>query len=142
MSARDVIEEMFRIFLANSAEELASVFAPDVVIELPFAPPGNPTRYEGLTGLQERWARVQSTRHFTKFDEITIHETPDPEVVISEYRAHGVVTETGEEYTLRFLMVTTVRDGKIVASRDYSDYVAAAKAFGRLPELAASLIQA
>jgi ketosteroid isomerase-like protein len=140
--ARAVIEELIRVTLANSADELASVFAPDVVIDLPFAPPGMPTRHIGLAGLQTRWAAVQETRRFTAVDELTIHETPDPELVITEFRIHGVHTPTGNEFTQRFLMVTTVRDGRIVASRDYSDHVAAAKAYGRLPELARSLAAA
>jgi ketosteroid isomerase-like protein len=139
-TARAGIEALFRVTLANSADELAGVFAPDVVIDLPFAPPGRPTRYVGLAGLQERWAAVQQQRRFTRIDEVVIHETPDPEVVISEYRVHG--ESGGDEFALRYLMVSTVRDGTIVASRDYSDIVGAMRAYGQLPQLAAALSQA
>lgn len=140
-TARATVEEMIRVTLANSAELMGSVYAPDVVIEIPFAPPGMPTRYEGLAGLQQRWASVQEHRSFTDIDEITIHETPDPERVIAEYRVHGVIIATGATFALRFLMITTVRDGLIVESRDFSDVIGAARAYGRLPQLAEMLSQ-
>lgn len=139
MSAKDVVEEFFRVTLANSAEQLATVYAPDVVIDIPFAPPGVPARYVGLAGLQERWAAVQEQRSFTSIDEVAIHETPNPEEIIVEFRVHGVVTETASEFALRFLMVVTIQNGLITASRDYSDFIAAATAYGRLPALLQAL---
>jgi hypothetical protein len=38
-----------------------------------------------------------------------------------------------------FLMVITVRDGRIVHSRDYSDPIAGTRILGKLPELLAAL---
>ena len=46
-------------------------------------------------------------------------------MVIVEYELYGEFTETAEPFSLRFLMVLTVRDGQIVHSRDYSNPVAA-----------------
>lgn len=136
---KDVIEKFFQATLANSAAALASVYAPDVVIDLPFAPPGMPTRYAGLAGLRERWAAVQHERRFTSIDEVAVRETITPGVVIVEFRVHGEITATGAPFALRFLMVVTVRDGLIVASRDYGDHLASARAYGRLPALLESL---
>jgi ketosteroid isomerase-like protein len=139
MTARDVIDTLFRVVLANDADQLGSIYAPDVVIDIPFAPPGMPTRYVGRDGLVRRWTAAQRERRFTAIDEVAVHETPDPDEIIVEYRVHGLVTTTGKEFALRFLMVVTVRDGLIVASRDYGDHIAAAKAYDRLPALLESL---
>jgi ketosteroid isomerase-like protein len=45
----------------------------------------------------------------------------------------------GRAFTLPCVFVVRVRDGEIVESRDYADLVDGARAFGRLPALAAAL---
>jgi uncharacterized protein len=42
-------------------------------------------------------------------------------VVIIECELHGEFTQAAEPFSLRFLMVLTVKDGQIVHSRDYSN---------------------
>jgi uncharacterized protein len=66
-----------------------------------------------------------------------VYVTADPEVVIFEFRYAGVIN--GRAFTLPCIFVVRVRDGEIVESRDYVDHVAGARAFGRLPALAAAL---
>jgi uncharacterized protein len=68
-----------------------------------------------------------------------IHETADPEVIVAEYELHGEMAGPGEAFSVRFAMVVTVRDGRIVHSRDYSDPIAGARMLGRLPELISAL---
>ena len=70
---------------------------------------------------------------------MVIHETADPGVVIAEYRLDGELTESAEPFSLRFVMVMTIRDGQIVHTRDYSDPIAGARALGRVPQLLAAL---
>jgi uncharacterized protein len=60
-------------------------------------------------------------------------------VIVLEYDLRGRFVKTDEEFTLSFVMVTTVRDGEIVHSRDYADPVAGARLLGRVPELVAEL---
>jgi uncharacterized protein len=45
----------------------------------------------------------------------------------------------GCEFRMPCIFVVRLRDGRIVESRDYSDHVALARAFGRLDALAAAL---
>jgi uncharacterized protein len=70
---------------------------------------------------------------------VVIHETADPDVVIVEYQLHGEFTETAEPFSVRFLMILTIRDGQIVHSRDYSNPIAGAQLLGKVPELVAAL---
>ena len=70
---------------------------------------------------------------------MVIHETADPGVVIAEYRLDGELAESAEPFSLRFVMVMTIRDGQIVHTRDYSDPIAGAWALGRVPQLLAAL---
>jgi uncharacterized protein len=72
-------------------------------------------------------------------DNIRIHETSDPEVIVAEFDYAGTVIATGEPFTAPCVFVLRVRDGLIVESRDYIDHVAMAKARGQLEELVAVL---
>jgi ketosteroid isomerase-like protein len=68
---------------------------------------------------------------------VVIHETADPGVVIVEYGLDGEMTGSAEPFSLRFVMVMTIRDGQIVHTRDYADPIAGARALGRVPQLLA-----
>jgi uncharacterized protein len=63
--------------------------------------------------------RVQSAARRWEFRSVVVHETVDPEVIVTEFDVHGEVTETGEPYQFSNLQVLTVREGKIVSLRDY-----------------------
>ena len=59
-----------------------------------------------------------------------MHETRDPEVIVVEFVATGVVVATGRPYELRYIAVLTVRDGQLVHYRDYWDPIAAQELLG------------
>jgi len=95
-----------------------------------------------VTTREELRARFQAgtaVRRYKTLDNVTIHETADPEVIIAEYELHGEMTSTGEPFSARFAMVITISDGCIVRSRDYTDPIAGARLLGRLPELVSAL---
>lgn len=136
---REVVERFIRATADNDWDELADMYAPDVVIEIPFAPPGIPQRTEGREVLRERFKSVAGMRSFYKADLLALHETRDPEIIIAEWEAHGRVTATGRSFTYSYIMVIRVRNGQIVFSRDYSNPITGAQAFDRLPQLFAAL---
>ena len=94
-----------------------------------------PTREE----LRTRFRAGAGARRYTGLRDVVIHETAEPGVVIAEYSVDGELTGTSEPFSLRFVMVMTIRDGQIVHTRDYSDPIAGARALGRLPQLLAAL---
>jgi len=61
-------------------------------------------------------------------DNIRVHETTDPEVVIAEYDYAGLVTTTQQHFTVANIQVFRIGDGLIVASRDYHDHARLASA--------------
>jgi ketosteroid isomerase-like protein len=136
---REVFDRLLRATVANSADELADLYAEDVVIELPFGQTGRPVRFVGREPLRQRFHAAAQLRRFTGVDSVVVYDGADPEVVIGEWRVHGEVLPTGRTYSLRFLMIVRVRDGLIVSSRDYGDSIAFATAFDRLPELLAAV---
>jgi ketosteroid isomerase-like protein len=140
-TARQTVERFLNTTIGSDPGDLADFYAPDVVIEMPFAPAMlYPSRIETTREqLRERFRAGTAIRRYTGLGDVVIHETADPDVVIAEYSLQGELTGTGEPFTLSFLMVVTVHDGLIVRSRDYTDPIAGARVLGRLPELAAAL---
>ena len=72
---------------------------------------------------------------------MVVHETADPGVVVAEWDYEGVVTTTGRSFQVSNIQVSTIRDGKIVASRDYHNHVVLAGVTGRLPSLLDAIIE-
>jgi ketosteroid isomerase-like protein len=72
-------------------------------------------------------------------ENIRIHQTADPEVIVAEFDYVGTVLATGEPFTASNVIVLRVRDGQIVESRDYIDHVAMTRARGLTEQLIAAL---
>jgi hypothetical protein len=141
-TAREVVERFLSAALDPAGGNLADLYGASVVIEMPFAPPGIPQRSE--TSGEELRARFQAgagAREYQKVDSVVIHETADPEVVVVEYDVHGKVVATGKQFVLSYICVMTIRDGKIVHSRDYTNPITGARALGMLPKLIERLSQ-
>ena len=75
-------------------------------------------------------------------ENIRIHQTADPEVIVAEFDYVGTVLATGAPFSASNVIVLRVRDGQIVESRDYIHHLETARAAGRLDELLATIAQA
>jgi uncharacterized protein len=140
-SSRETAEQLLRAAVSDTPGDMADCYAPEVVIEMPFAVDAlYPSRIQATREeLRARFQAGAASRRYKALNNVVIHETADPEVIITEYELHGEMTATGEPFSARFAMVITVRDGHIVHSRDYSDPIAGARLLGRLPELVSAL---
>jgi hypothetical protein len=136
---RQVFDELLRTSVDGDWDGLLDLYAEDTVIEMPFAPPGVPTTSEGAT-FRQRIKGMAGNRpwKFSSAENVLVHETTDPEVIIAEYTLRGTVSATGAPLALSYAMVITVRDGKIVHSRDYGNPLATSAALGRLAQLVAA----
>jgi uncharacterized protein len=140
-SSRETAERFLRAAISPDPGDMADCYAPSVVIEMPFAvAPLFPDRIETTREeLRTRYQAGRAKRRYQGLSNVVIHETTDPGVVIVEYELHGEFTETADPFSIRFLMILTIRDGQIVHSTDYSNPIAGAQLLGRLPELVAAL---
>jgi ketosteroid isomerase-like protein len=120
-------------------DRLAALYAERTDVRHPFAPGGGSiliTRAEVRRHFAQAPGRADGIQRFEPVI-LHVHRTADPEVVVTEYRYEG--SADGRPVFITNILVTRVRDGVIVESRDYADHIAAARAFGRLPVLAATL---
>jgi ketosteroid isomerase-like protein len=116
-------------------DEVVDLYAETTDVSHPF----DPLRGHGFT------SREELHRHFTgrplqqtfkaRPQNIRIHETRDPEVIVAEfeYAIDDLETRASSSYPCIFVM--RVRNGKIVSSRDYVDHLGSAEARGRLGDL-------
>jgi ketosteroid isomerase-like protein len=119
----DVLARRRHLTLNGDADGLADLFAPDAVIESPFAgPPGTPARLDGREAIREysRHAMASSLR-LEDYEVTELYQTQDPEVVIVEMRTKGTVTTTGRSFTATSIQVLRIREGHIVLFRDFAD---------------------
>jgi ketosteroid isomerase-like protein len=149
-SPRQVVERLIAAATSGTPGDIADCYADQVVIEMPFAAGLTPARLETTREeLRARFASGASARKYTAARDVRLHQTTDPNVLVAEYTLDGTrLDDTGSgdtglhdggQFSLTFVMVLTFRDGLIAHARDYSNPVAAARALGRLPQLAASL---
>jgi SnoaL-like protein len=82
---------------------LAELYAPDAVHEWPFPFPGASRRLSGRPAIEEYFQRMRAGGgrfRFERFDNVVVHDTTDPEVIVVEYDIHGTVAATDRPFTL------------------------------------------
>jgi uncharacterized protein (TIGR02246 family) len=119
----DVLARRRHLILNGDADGFADLFAPDAVIEVPFAGlPGMPARLEGREAIREYSRHVlASPLRLEDFEVAELYQTRDPEVVIVEMRTKATVTTTGRSFTATSIQVLRIREGHIVLFRDFAD---------------------
>ncbi|MCW2947286.1 MAG: hypothetical protein JWR24_4003 [Actinoallomurus sp.] len=137
-TARDLFAETLRLLLAKDMTGYAELWAVDGSIEFPFAPSNYPSRLDGRAAIRDYLRGYPDLLDVQAITEQTVHETADPDVVVAEFEAAGVVVATGQPYQMRYVAVVVARDGEIVHYRDYWSPLAGAEVMGGLDELTAA----
>jgi len=117
---------------------LHELYDPEALVEYPFALPA-PARLEGRAAIRRYFAAVARMPLELRARNITVHQTGDPEVIVGEWDYDGLVTTTGRSFQISNIQVSKVRDGQILASRDYHNHLVLAEVLGQLPTVLAAL---
>ena len=119
----DVLARRRHLTLNGDADGLADLFAPDAVIEAPFAGhSGMPARLEGREAIREHSRQVMALPlRLEDYEVAELYQTQDPEVMIMEMRTKGTVTTTGRPFTATSIQILRIREGHIVLFRDFAD---------------------
>ncbi len=116
----DVLAQRRRLLLSGDIDGYADLFAPDGVIESPFAPPGAPSRLEGREAIREYSRHVMASPvRLEDFEVAEFYQTQDPEVVIEELRTKGTLTTTGRSFVTTSIQIYRIREGQVVLFRDF-----------------------
>ena len=136
LSPRDVLLRLVDGVAGQCWDELPALYAPDTAVTHPFA--GSPP-LRGREALRAHFAAAARMPLEMRAEDVVVHETTDPEVVIGEFRYVGRNTATGRDFVVRNVFVVRVRDGMVVESRDYADHLAFAVAGERVDELVSNI---
>ena len=129
---KPTVFDMLRTALGHRADPAATNFvelmSDDFVMEFPYARPGMPTKVEGKMAVLLHLSKVGQGVTVDSADNLVVHETKDPEVVILEFDGHGKALKTGEPYEQRYISVIRARGGKMVHFKDYWNPIQGLKA--------------
>jgi ketosteroid isomerase-like protein len=127
---RETVELLLRTTVEGTRDQIADLYAADVVIEMPFVAAGLPPVTHGRETMRARMKAAASLLTFDAVENVTLHETVDPEVIVAEYTMRGHLTEGRRKpFSLTYITVTRVRDGLILWTRDYGNPLEIAKLF-------------
>jgi ketosteroid isomerase-like protein len=101
-------------------EAAFACLADDVVMEMPFAPPGSPTRLEGADALRSLYTGVVGAALSIELPVSATWPFADPEWALVEYTGR-IVQPGGQEYTNVYHGLFRVVDGKIKIFRELYD---------------------
>jgi ketosteroid isomerase-like protein len=90
-TARDLFAEALRLLLAKDMTGYAGLWAVDGIMEFPFAPPNYPSRLDGRAAIQDYLRGYPDLLDVQAITGQTVRETTDPDVVVAEFEAAGVV---------------------------------------------------
>lgn len=127
MNSTELVERALHLLLRHDMAAFAELWAENGVLEFPFAQPGSPQRVEGRAAVREYLRDYPDLLDVREIPERVVHRTEDPDVVVVEFTANGVVVATGTPYSMRYIAVITVRGGEVQHYRDYWSPAAAAE---------------
>ncbi len=111
-----------------SADNFVAMMAEDFVMEFPYARPGMQPRIEGREAVVAYLMTVAGSVSVDTVDNVVVHETADPEVVIVEFEARGRALKVDEPYEQRYISVIRARGGRMVHYKDYWNPIQGLKA--------------
>jgi ketosteroid isomerase-like protein len=116
-------------------ERYFDLFADDVVMEFVYAPPGTPPSLRGRQAIIDSFRGYGEIITLDRMSDSKVYPTQDPGVVILEYASHGTGAATGKPYHQNYVSIVTIRDGKVVHWRDYSNPLVVIDTIGGADEM-------
>lgn len=111
-----------------SAANFIEMMAEDFVMEFPYARPGMQAKIEGRSAVVAYLMTVAGSVSVDTVENVVVHQTADPEVVIVEFEAHGRALKVDEPYRQRYISVIRARGGRMIHYKDYWDPLQGLKA--------------
>ncbi|TRW86158.1 hypothetical protein FK535_06680 [Mycolicibacterium sp. 018/SC-01/001] len=134
----NVIDALLDSVRRNDMQAFAAQWAPNGSMEFPFAGPGYPV-LRSRADVEDYLRDYSSLLRIDTVTERQRHHTLDPETVILEFSADGVVLQSNSPYHMDYVGVITVGPDGVQRYRDYWNPVAAAAALGDPDALAANV---
>jgi len=124
------LDPFFGIVMQGMADDVDGdhyfeAIADDAIFEFRYVFPNFPTKIVGRDALIALYSGYGDDTILHSGDNLVVHRSQEPGVLILEYEVHGKKLRTGKTYDNRFVSIVTIKDRKIVHWRDYMDSLAA-----------------
>lgn len=116
--AKALIREWMQITAMGPAEAWVGKASDDVVIRLPYAPPGVTAEVRGFDAARDMLSHHWGNKQRFDWLDVVILATEDPELFVTTARS-DVLMDSGAPYGNDYIMLTRVRDGKVVEHAEY-----------------------
>ena len=126
----DLIREWFDMVASGPAEAWPAHATDDVVIRLPFAPPGVANELRGLTQAVAALSALWKAKKSFTWHDVVIRRTEDPELFVTTARSEAVLL-SGQHYANSYVMLTRMRHGKVIEHVEYFNPLPVIEVFGR-----------
>lgn len=127
MSTADLFHRLLDGLTSADWSRLADLYAEDAQVSMPFALP-EPRTLHGRDAIAAHFAGSTAVPVRFRAENVVVHPTTDPDLVIGEFDYVARVTTTGAEFRVSNVQVVRGRDGRIVETRDYHDHARLAAA--------------
>lgn len=107
-------------------EHFWDAVAENAVFEFLYEFPGFAGKIDGREKYMDWFGGYSMILHSA--DNLVIHKSTEPGIIILEYQVHGVVAATNKPYDNKFCSIITIKDRKIAHWRDYMDSFAVIRA--------------
>ena len=124
----EIVKRAYAAFKSGDMEALMRTYADDISWEF-YGPSTIPTAgtRKGLAGVREFFATVDSAMTAQSFEPREYIAQGDQVVVLGDYS--WKIKSTGRTFTSNWAHVSTLKNGKVVRFREYTDTAASAAAF-------------
>jgi uncharacterized protein len=132
--SRDATEVVRRYLDAVGAldlDALAETFAADVVMDLPYAPPGFPRRVEGKDDVTAFFAGLPAMITPLRFHDYRLDAlADDPDSIVAQYASDARILTTDKPYRNSYIARFQVRGGAITWFAEHFDPITLVEALG------------
>ena len=127
MSTSDLFHRLLDGLTSADWSNLADLYAEDARVTMPFARPG-PRVLHGREEIAAHFARSTAVPIRFRAENVVVHRTTDPDVVIAEFDYVVRVTTDGSQFRMSNVQLVRARDGRVVETHDYHDHARLAAA--------------
>jgi ketosteroid isomerase-like protein len=112
-------------------EQDGSIYTDDLVVEFPYAPDEHTRRLEGPEACMAFFSRISSFAEGFVIGQPTMVSEGDK--FIAEYHGSATFKSTGLPYEQDYVLVATVRNGKLSSLKEHYDPLRVLRAMGEIP---------
>ncbi len=125
-----LIREWLDLVSSGPAERWPAYADEDLVIRLPFAPPGVANELRGrahaIKALSDLWKAKKSFA----WHDVVIRGTDEPELFVTTARSEAVLV-SGQHYANNYVILTRLKNGKVVEHVEYFNPLPVIEVFGQ-----------